>query len=279
MSALGAFGIVGAGVWAGTDQLPSLQLPVPSPTKDRSGTSEDELAIRIQKALAADSQLEGHRLNLLVNVIDGVAVIGGPVPDGALLPSIEQVVKSVNGVRNVKVSVWVQPNRPTDPLIGQVGESFVSRPRQIESKPRPAIPTLSLPSDRVPAETSVASPVLLDPVINTTVARGDRNGMVPGASPQQYPNIPPTDLPTSPVVEDTEWSVFPANKSPDGFEQVITELRRDARFARLTATFRNGIATVGGSARNRVDVWEFASALREMPSVQRVVIGEVGTRK
>lgn len=276
----GSVAVIGGGVvYSGTVRVPLLQLPNSTTPKERVGTTDDDLAIRIQKALTQDSRLEAHRVNLLVNVIDGVAVIGGPVPDDNLLPVIEQVAQSVSGVRSVKVSVWTQPNATTDPLIGRVGDSIASRPRKAEPSARPTTPVLSLPTETVRSEAPTSSPILLDPVVNTTVARNDRNSIVPGATPPPYPNIPPTNLPTKPIPENSEWSVFPASRSTDEIDPSITRLQQSAKYAHLTVNVRNGVATVGGNANNRADVWDFAASVRELPSVQRVVIGEVTVRR
>ena len=70
-------------------------------------SSDDRLAVRVQTALAADPKLKPHDLNLLINVVDGFAVIGGAVPNEDLLPRIRSVALAVENIRGVKVSGWI----------------------------------------------------------------------------------------------------------------------------------------------------------------------------
>jgi BON domain len=277
-------GVVGIGVGghilAGGGDAPYLQLPTNPTQTGQVGNRDDELAIRVQHAIANDAGLQSHRLNLLVNVLDGVAVIGGPIPTDGLQPTIDRVARSVNGIRNVKVSVWVQPNATVDPLVSRVGETLNPPKRRAEPSSHVPVP-LSLPNEPAPApaKQQPLPRMLLDPVVSTTAARNQSDATVPGAAPAPYPNIPPTNLPTRPVPEDKAWSALPARDEPiDALDDVVQHLRRNAKFTHLTVGLKNGTATVGGYAKSRSDVWEFGAALRDVPSVRRVVVGPVGLR-
>ena len=78
------------------------QAPVP-----HERASDDRLAVKVQSALASDPKLKPYDLNLLINVVDGFAVIGGAVPSEDLIPRIRSVALAVENIRGVKVSGWI----------------------------------------------------------------------------------------------------------------------------------------------------------------------------
>ena len=278
--AVGVACVVGGVVrpFAGTPPL--LQLPTPTGSTRTERPSDDTLTLRVQQTLADDPALKPLKLNLLVNVLDGVAVIGGPVPREDLTGKIEAAVNRVDGVKAVRVSVWVPAVAVADPLTRMVGDKVQPRATPSESRPqqRPQV-LLSLPGETraTPPERSDPSRVLLAPVVSVSASERPTGARPPGAEPLPYETIPPTKLPTTPVREDTAWAVEPKTTETSSADPLVA-LKRNARFERLSVETRDGVATIGGRARRHADVWEFADELRKVPGVRRVIVGAVEVR-
>ncbi len=267
-------------VWLpNTPPPPPLQLPTtpsaPPPVKH----AEDDLALRVQSAITNDTELGRHQLKLLVNVLDGVAVIGGPVPSLDVRPRLEAVVSTIEGIRRVKLTVWVPAPANVDPLVTRVGEQMAP-PRRTEAKPASPPPVLlSVPTEGGRTADTAARvkdaerlPGLSDPVVSVTTSDRRPAAGVPGSQPPPYPPIPATNLPTEPVPEGG-WQSVPARTDP--YDKVSAELKRNAKFAGLRVEVANGVATVTGTAARHADAWDFAAEVRNLPGVQRVVVGEV----
>lgn len=260
-----------------------LSAVVAQPPATASRPTDDALALRVRQALADDPTLAPHKLSLLVNVLDGVAVIGGPVPDVKLAPKIESAAGGVTGVVRVKVSVWaVAP--ASNPLADRLGEKLSDKP-----KPTPEVPavTLAMPFDPpakpdVPAKPDprptagvAARPVnppsiLQSPVVSVEHTAQAPHSRPPGAEPPEYTPIPATDLPTKPVLEPPApvRAAPPRDPEPEAW-------KRDPRFARLTVDVRNGTAVIGGRAKSHTAAWELAEEVRGWADVERVVVGQV----
>jgi hypothetical protein len=274
---LGAI-VIGMGISTPTwVKLPFLQLPgLGSATQESNGVSDDRLALRIQQRIAEHPELAAYRLNLMVNVMEGVAVIGGPVPKESLGPIIESAAKSAEGVRSVRVTVWVPTAARTDPFAKILGEKLQTQTASNRTPPPPPM-LLSVPDDRPKAELTRRSPeperlpdtsrLLLEPVLSVTAADRPVVARVPGTEPTPYPTIPPTALPTQPILEDRAWTPTPATPP--------TETHRDPRFARLTVEVKDGVAVISGQAARYSEAWNFADELRKRPDVTRVVVGRV----
>lgn len=237
----------------------------------RTKPADDELALRVKAALADHPTLRPHKLNLLVNVIDGVVVIGGAVPDTGLTSAIEAAAK-VDGAARVKVNVWPLPPAQADPLLSKVDDRL--NPRAVPA-PAASLPALSVPTDTDPRPTagtaSRTPPNLLQPPVRS----GERTSRAPhvrppGAEPPEYTPIPATNLPTEPVIEQP-----PAVPVRATAPREADEWQRDPRFTRLTVDVRGGTATIGGQARSHAAAWELAEQVRTWPAVQRVVVGRV----
>ncbi len=249
-----AFGLVAPGA-AG-------QAPVPH---ERS--SDDRLALKVQAALLEDPKLKAHDLNLLVNVVDGFAVIGGAVPSEDLLPRIRSVALGVENIRGVKVSGWIAgTDARDDPFARKVAEQLDgSKPVPQELLvPLPPPVSTTLPPLAIPIQTQPPPPPRKEPVAGNTVVRRPVPGglfldpvvsssrpSAPGAAPLPYTTIPPPGVPTNP------------------------ESREDPRFAGLTAKVSGSTATIHGRARTLSDAWDYADAVRKWPGIDTVVVGAV----
>jgi len=290
-------GVVLLALGASVGMSPS---PAPRP-------SDDVLQLRVQSALDNDAELKPYRLTLLVNVVDRLAVIGGPVPNASLAPRLEQVAKGVPGITGVRVKVWVPASLvPDDPLSQKVAELMkpppvVPPPPVVVPPPPPTLPptpVLAVPPavarpkpapvvtapDACPAETAVSNkgPVglLLDPVAPT--GTGFRpTPLAPGAAPLPYATIPPPNVPPLPPQVELELKplapeytpVDPpplplAREAPD-----LDALRGDTRFAGLKVEIRDGLAVVSGRAAGGSErSWALAQAVRKLSGVERVIV-------
>lgn len=268
-------------VWLpNTPPPPTLQLPTTPSALPPVKHADDELALRVQSAVANDTELRRHQLKLLVNVLDGVAVVGGPVPSLDVRPRLEAVVSTVEGIRRVKLTIWVPAPANVDPLVTRVGEQMAPTRR---TEPKPASPPpvlLSVPTDGgrtadTAARTPEKLPGLSDPVVSVTTSDRRPAAGVPGSQPPPYPPIPATNLPTEPVPEGG-WQSVPVRS--DLFDKSVAEVKRNPKFGGLRVEVANGVATVSGTAARHADAWDFAAEVRNLPTVQRVVVGEVRLR-
>jgi hypothetical protein len=266
--------------------LPMLQLPsarTPTPDTRHAQQSDDQLALHVRQAIESHPRLQPYNLNLRVNVLNGKAIISGPVPADGLRRSVEDVAAAVPGIHQCDVTLWVTAGSRTDPFTHMVGDrtftkAAAGKPNTITDPP-PVV--LSVPSVgeaafvEPPKAGRGANPdpsgLLLDPVAPPTTAQRPNGRTIPGAEPPSYPTIPPTSLPTVPVVE-------PANKRADSLPAATDGLRRNPRFAGLTVEVVDGVAVIGGRVSRHEDAWAFADELRKLPTVSRVAVGTVTIR-
>lgn len=248
------------GLWlAGTAAAGELPAPTPVVESDR------DLERKADAALAKVPEL--HRLNLIVSVVGRAAVVGGAVPDEAARARVEAVLRTVPGLTDVKVACWVPVAE--DPLVAKVGQRLtapvVGGPTVPTPSPTPPPATSPpVPNPRPHSSTGVVTAqrvvpptvdfrLLLDPVTSVGPQRP--------AQPPPYPTIPAPAVPTVPA---------------EGPADVLAGLKaKSPRFAGLTVSMANGVATVSGSATDPAAAWEVAAAMRAAAGVDRVVIGEL----
>src|SRR5690242_4159576 len=72
----------------------------PLPASAAPNLPDVVLARSALSALDAEPELKG--VNLVVSVVNGVAVIGGPVPNTAIAKRAEQIVRKVDGMKEVR---------------------------------------------------------------------------------------------------------------------------------------------------------------------------------
>lgn len=239
-------------------------LVTPAPAAPPLVVADPALELRARSALAADRELAG--LALMVSVVDRIAVVGGPVPDAAAAARVEAVVRAVPGLAEVRVECWV-PAAGEDPLRRLVADRLRGEDRPpLALTPRPAPdpspPLLALapprppegprPTGTVTVQRIAASPALAD-LLLAPVAAG-------GVLPMPTATVPPPAVPTS---------------AAGSLPTVLAALKRDPRFAGLTIEWRSGTAVIAGRAARDADAWAFAAAVRKLPGVGRVVVGDV----
>ena len=231
--------------------------------------SDAVLAINAKAALADDPVLKN--LNLMLSVVDRVAVVGGPVPNEDAIKRIESILSNVERLSTYRVTCWVMPTK-YDPLADRLEEELRGKPTPsvIRTPPRPLVLSLPNPQEprpdrrqtgnvtvnRVEPERSV-SDFLLSPTLQNEAQ----------AIPKPNPiTIPATNVPTQP-------------QEPSTLAQRITAIQRgDQRFAQFQVTLRPDFLLIGGFAERDADSWAFARALRQLPGVERIVVGHVQIR-
>ena len=243
--------------------------PAP-PASAAPGLSDIVLARSALAALDAEAELRG--VNLVVSVVDGVAVIGGPVPNAAISKRAERVVRTVEGMKDVRNTCFVSTG--PDPLLKAVAVKAASElpPRPVMGE-LPGVLTNQLPA---PAPVSPFPP-------NALVAAGDASSTVVARKPP-LPTGGTSNIlgapvgaaevaaHTMPTIASGTLTSAPAN----GLLAAAGEMRKsEARFANLTVELQGGVLMVGGSAPRAADAWDFAQKLRQMPGVSRVAVGAV----
>ena len=250
----------------------SLTSAAEPPPSAAAGFSDVVLARSALIAIDSDAGLKG--VNLVVSVVDGVAVIGGPVPSTAIAERAEQVVRKVKGMKDVRNTCFVSSG--PDPLLKAVADRAGSAlpPRPVPGElPGVLSNQLSPPVSPFPPNTIAAA----DP--NSTVVAlkppltGPGTGSILGApvGPAGNATVPgPSSAPTTAPGQLT-------GSSSGGVLAAVNEVKRaEARFGSLTVELRDGgVLLVGGSAPRASDAWDFAKKLQQVPGVSRVAVGAV----
>ena len=243
--------------------------------------SDVVLARSALAAIDADPQL--REVNLIVSVVDRVAVIGGPVSSADVSKRAETVVRGVSGIADVKNRCFVQ-DKP-DPLLRAVADRLgVSRPPLLAelpgvvSPPRPATTSEARPPDNAYAALTPPAPVGTEVVVrrpaNLSVEPAGGFLGVPEAFPSGRLSATLTAIGTPPAPTGT---VFPARPT-DVLASAEAIRNADARFTALAVEMRSGTLVIGGKAPRAADAWDFAQALRRVPGVARVVVGAVAPK-
>ena len=255
-----------------------------APAADASATAVSDvvLARAALAALDADSQLKD--VNLLVSVVNRVAVIGGPVASAETGKRAAAIIRRVEGIADVKNHCFVQPG--LDPLLLALASHSPSSPRRVAATELPGIvasPKTGVVEEVLPSpgENSFAA---VAPAEKTVVARRP-------ASPGESVLLPPVGasgtipLGVAPIAPPAPsailTSVPPAASAGRGADALgAAEMLRksEQRFAGLTLTLREGTIVIAGKAVRAADTWDLAQELRRIPGVSRVAVGALEMR-
>ncbi len=251
--------LAGAAAWADTPAS-----PLPSPIQEAD--SDAILAVKVTAALAADPALSG--LTLTVDVMNRVAVVGGPVPDLDTLPKIRAALAQVPGLAMAKVSGWVAA--PVDPLARRVGEMLrkpltdpAVTPAAHRDVPQPP-PTAGLPPLVLALPPGTPAPLTRRPDARSPATVTALKPATPAA-------------PAAPAPSDG-WLLapVPAGRASTSVAAAVSAARSaDVRYTGLTADVHGGVVTVAGRVPRHSDVWDFVAVVRKLPGVARVAVGRV----
>jgi hypothetical protein len=271
MVSFGLCGIVGAA---------SADPPIPNLPFRSEVVSNTVLSRNVRVAIEADPELRG--VNLVVSVVDGVAVIGGPVSNSTVAKRVEWVVRRVPEIKDVKNCCFVTSG--PDPLLTALSEKMGTTPSRPIMAELPGVLT-------GPLSPNQSSPPLPNGLSNTQVAAAPTTNTVVA----QKPPLPAGGLlgaPVSPVGgvsvpvsgKDSATPGITLGKLTASGGQTQTHAndiltsagnvkKVEARFTDLTIELNNGILVIGGSSPRASDAWDLAEKLRQIPGVTRVVIG------
>ena len=260
--------------------------PAADPATLRSPAISDVVLAR--SALAAlDADPVLREVNLLVSVVDRVAVVGGPVASADRGKRAESIVRRVPGIVEVKNRCFVQES--PDPLLRAMSDRYPATARRVQTSDLPGVvasPKTGVVDEFAPAlgENNLA---MVEPAEKSVVARRPMN---PGDSVLLPPvglRPPPagsTVLPTpagSTVPPTPAGSTVPltpavlTGASSNALAAAEVARKADRRFAGLTLSFANGTLVIAGSAARVADAWDLAQELRRLPGVPRVALGAV----
>jgi hypothetical protein len=268
---------------------PAAPAPVaPAPVPRRPvpiAIAEVTLASSVLAALDADPMLKDT--NVIVSVVDRGAVIGGPVTSEDVKKRVEAVVRGVPGVESVKNLCFV--NTDADPLLRAMAERLKPGAKPAQPPPLPGValspsaPVGSLPPfaplpmsdllagmtppNKVVARSTDLPPVNLlgDPVAPSGAVPKVR---VPPLTAPAPAAAPPPPLPTAP------GALTGSPGAPADLRTAVRTVRgSDPRFARLTVDVKaDGVLFVSGWCAATADVRDFATELRKLPGVVRIVV-------
>jgi hypothetical protein len=223
-----------------------------------------------RSALAALDQVPELRgINLVVSVVDGIAVIGGPVPSQAHAQRAEQAIRAVPGIRDVRNTCFV--SQGPDPLLRAVTDKSWTE-QQPRSWEVPGVWERQPPVSPFPLHSVARGPDTNKTVIARRPAEvlpGGREVLGAPVPPQSPSTLPARDVPP----------VAPGTLTATGRDDPLTIARQfqrsDPRFAQLHLEFQEHTLWISGIVRQAEDAWELATRLRQIPGVQRVVVGKL----
>jgi len=271
----------GIGIVAGdANEARAAEPNTPVNVQPASGRPDVVLARAALLALDADNEL--HGVNLIVSIVDRVAVIGGPVSTMRQSKRAEEVVRAVPGISDVRNACFVSIG--PDPLLRAVadrlGTSLPPRPVMFDL---PGVLTGTMPpSSPFPSQgNSGALMAAANPGAATVVARrpaGETGLLGAPVGPVGSGSVP-LATPGPSTAPGLLTGTVPVPVAPASVTEVLAAVgemkKSEARFARLTVEQRDGTIVIGGAAPFASDAWDLAGKLQKVPGVARVVVGNV----
>lgn len=272
LAASAALGVSGLSAAPAADLMPP---PAAAPAVPDVVLARSALAV-------LDTDPAFREVNLVVSVVDRVAVVGGPVPSADVGKRAEWLVRRVPGITDVKNRCFV--DRGTDPLIRAMSTRLTAAPR---------LPLATeLPGVVASPKTGLVEEATLPPESNLLAVGPGERTVVTLKPTTPVPNVllPPVGLPGTvpPVVAPPPGKltsvppVVPTGTVPGKPADVLTaaEAARtsDRRFAGLTVQLRDGTLVISGKAAKESDAWLLAEDLRRIPGVTRVALGTVNVK-
>lgn len=229
----------------------------------RSAVPDVVLARTALAAIDADPVL--REANLLVSVVDRVAVVGGPVRSSAEATRASSVVRNVPGIADVKNRCYVQDS--PDPLLQALSTRSTTQPANLPGVV--ASPRTGQVEELTPPPGGTAAKV--EPAGKPVVALRPSN---PGDS-VLLPPVPPSSLPPR---SGEKPVMLTAGRTAEALAAAEAARRAEARFAGLSITFANGTVVVAGRAARAGDAWDLAQEIRKIPGVPRVAVGSIDVK-
>jgi hypothetical protein len=250
-------------------------LAISAPAADPSAAPAVSDVVLARTALSAiDADPMVRDVNVLVSVVDRVAVVGGPVPSQEHGRRAESIIRRVPGIVEVKNRCFVQ--EPPDPLLRAMSARLPASPRRLLASELPGVaasPRTGLVEEYSPAlgENRLAA---VGPTERSVVARRPANPsdsvLLPpvGAAAERPPVV--AAAPTAPALL--------TSRPADVLAAAEAVRKAEARFAGLRVAIANGTLVVAGTAGRAADAWDLAQELRRIPGIPRVAIGSIAVK-
>ncbi|MFO0805960.1 MAG: BON domain-containing protein [Gemmataceae bacterium] len=229
----------------------------------RAGVSDVVLARSALAAIDADPVLRDA--NLLVSVVDRVAVVGGPVRSSVQATRAAAVVRNVPGIADVKNRCFVQDT--PDPLLQAMSARPATNPANLPGVV--ASPRTGQVEELTPPPGGIAAKV--EPAGKPVVALRPSN---PGDS-VLLPPVP--DAPAA-IRSPEKPGVLTAGRTAEALAAAEGLRKSDAKYAGLSIAYANGTFVIAGRAARIGDAWDLAQEIRRIPGVPRVAVGSVDVK-
>ena len=285
---LGSFAIAVGLLVSGGTVLAQTQIPA-LPNRP-AGVSNAVVERSVLSAIDSDPELRG--VNLVVSVVNGVAVVGGPVSSAAVSKRVEFVVRGVPGIREVKNGCFVSSG--PDQLMQAVAERMVTtlppRPSMTElpgvlTGPQPPVWNAP-PGSQNPNLVAAAAPVNKgagNEVVVRKPANPNGDGLGLLGAPVGVAGSTPAPAPGAVRNSSSGFGQAPGKLTaasgtgvPTNASDILTSAgnvkKVEARFARLTIELSDGVIVIRGTSARASDAWDLGEKLRQIPGVSRVVI-------
>jgi hypothetical protein len=251
---------------------------------DPSSLALSDVALARKALAAVDADPQLREANLVVSVVDRVAVLGGPVPNADASRRAESLVGQIPGIAAVKNRCFVQVEPGS--LLRAIAEPLPPFPRRPFLTDLPGV----LPGagwNRI--DDDEGGFAMVEPGANAVVVRrpsnpaenilmapvGPRAGLESIMGSRPFPPVPRANLTSVPPVP---APVVVPVKPRDARSAAEAIREADPRFAGLRVELVNGTMLVTGTARRSPDAWDLAEALREIPGVARVALGRIDVK-
>lgn len=243
-----------------------LPVPASAPVSAAEAPRIADVTLARTALTAIDAAHDLKGVNVVVSIVDRVAVVGGAVSGPKQAKRVEEVLRSVPGVADVRNNCFVSTG--PDPLQGPLADKLVS---QLPQRPTlfdlPGVLTGTVAPSTPPSTLMAAA----DPANPVVVRKPSMEASVLGepVRPAAGPSAPP-----APAVGTAAPGTLAVNRGDLG--ALIDGVRKtEARFAGLKVEVRDGVLVIVGSAPLASDAWDFADKLQKVPGVTRVAVGPV----
>jgi hypothetical protein len=268
--------MVGVG---GSAEFASAEPPAPPAPSRPAGVADAMAARSVLMAIEADPELRG--VHLAVSVVNGVAVIGGPVSSPAVSKRAELVVRQVSGIKEVKNGCFVTSG--PDALMKAVAERLGNRtaPPSQTAADLPGVLTGPQSAPALPGTSGYPSGnmVASGPRANTVVA--NKPALPSNDAPGLLgPPVGPAGSSSAPMTHSGRDNAVAPGKLTGGTPGLPVDILTSAgnvknaevRFASLAVELKDGVLVIGGTTPRPSDAWDLADKLRRIPGVSRVVV-------
>ena len=238
--------------------------PAAEPVRSAPSVSDVVLARSALSALDADPVLRDA--NLLVSIVDRVAVVGGPVRSPDHGKRAEAIVRRVPGVVDVKNRCFVQ----------DVPDALL----QAISANKPATKPANLPGVVASPRTGQVeefTPPLAEPVVAKVEPAGKPVVALRPMNPGDGVLLPPVEAVPKPTANPAP-AVLTSGRTAEALTTAEDLRKADARYAGLSVAFSNGTFVISGKAARAADAWDLAQEVRRIPGVPRVAVGSVDVK-